>query len=339
MAHVAEWKKDELIYLTNMIIDNPVVGIVNIENIPAKQMADMRKNLQGVVSFRVAKITLIKLALENSNKSKEGIAEMASKLPGKQCALVAGDMNAFRLYAEMERTITPSPARGGDTAPQDIVVEKGETSFKPGPIVGEFGKAGIPAAIEKGKVVIKKTSTVCKEGDVISRDLANMLTKLEIFPMKVGLNLLTAYEDGTVFEPKMLHIDEDAYRGDIATAASHAFNLAMFAAITTPITVEPLVQKAVREAMNLSINAGIPTKENMPMLLAKAYMEMLALASNAGDGLDDELRDKLSNAPAPAAPAADSGGADSTDDSPPEEEEEEGATEEEAMAGLGALFG
>ena len=30
----------------------------------------------------------------------------------------------------------------------DIEVKAGETSFKPGPIVGEFQQAGIPAAIE-----------------------------------------------------------------------------------------------------------------------------------------------------------------------------------------------
>ena len=54
-------------------------------------------------------------------------------------------------------------AKAGETAPEDIVIEKGPTSFKPGPIVGELQQAGIPAAIEGGKVRIRETKTVVKE--------------------------------------------------------------------------------------------------------------------------------------------------------------------------------
>ena len=338
MAHVANWKKDELQLLKSFISDNSVVGIVSIDGIPSRQMAEMRNNLKGKVSLRVAKNTLISIALTESEESKKDIGQLNKVLVGKQCALVSGNLNAFKLYKEMESTITPSPARGGDLAAEDIVIEKGETSFKPGPIVGDFGKAGIPAAIEKGKVVIKKTSTVCKAGEPIKPELAMMLTKLEIFPMKVGLNLISVYEDGTVFEPSSLAIDEDKVKGEFALGAGHALNLAMFAAITTPATIKPLIQKAFGAALNLAVNAAVTTKDSMPMIIAKAYMNMLAIASNAEEGLDDDLRSLLSNAPAAAAPSAEPP-TESEDSKEPEEEEEEEVTEEDAMAGLGALFG
>ena len=68
--------------------------------------------------------------------------------------------------------------------------------FKPGPVVGEFQKAGLPAAIEKGKVVIKSDKVLVKSGGQITRDQAQALTKLEIYPMTVGLDLRAAYEEG-----------------------------------------------------------------------------------------------------------------------------------------------
>ncbi len=48
----------------------------------------------------------------------------------------------------LEKTKTKMAARPGETAPEDIVVSKGPTGFRPGPIVGELQQAGIPAAIE-----------------------------------------------------------------------------------------------------------------------------------------------------------------------------------------------
>ena len=65
----------------------------------------------------------------------------------------------------MEATKTAAPAKPGDIAPEDILVKAGDTPFKPGPIVGELQKAGIPAAIEGGKIVIKKDKVLVKKGE------------------------------------------------------------------------------------------------------------------------------------------------------------------------------
>ena len=71
MAHVAQWKEKELANLLHLVSDNPVVGIVSVDGIAAKQMAQMRKNIGNKVHLRVAKNSLIKLALENSQGDKK----------------------------------------------------------------------------------------------------------------------------------------------------------------------------------------------------------------------------------------------------------------------------
>ncbi len=40
MAHVAGWKKDEVNELKDLIKSSEVVGIVNLLNIPARQLSD-----------------------------------------------------------------------------------------------------------------------------------------------------------------------------------------------------------------------------------------------------------------------------------------------------------
>ena len=46
MAHVAEWKKEEVKELKDIIDAYDVIGLVDLENIPAKQLQEMRKSLR-----------------------------------------------------------------------------------------------------------------------------------------------------------------------------------------------------------------------------------------------------------------------------------------------------
>src|SRR3990172_3158125 len=149
------YKKEEVANLVALLRVKQVLGIVSITGIPASQLMRMRKKLGSSVTVRVTKNTLLQLAFKQVEKDRPGLTKLAEGVSGP-VALVATDLNPFKLYKEMERTKTASPAKGGEKAPEEIKVLAGETSFKPGPIVGELGKVGIPAGIEGGKVIIKK---------------------------------------------------------------------------------------------------------------------------------------------------------------------------------------
>ncbi|OYT59344.1 50S ribosomal protein L10 [Euryarchaeota archaeon ex4484_178] len=335
MAHVAPWKYKFVEEIAKLAEEYPVVGIVNINNIPAAQMQKMRRELKDKAMLIVGKNRLIKLALEKAKK--ENIKELANYIEG-QTGIVFTNMNAFKLAKFMEKTKTKAPAKGGEIAPEDIIVHAGETPFKPGPMISEFQKVGLPAAVQKGKIVIRKDTVLVKKGDVISRDVAQVLTKLEIYPMTVGLDLRAAYEENMVFPKEVLEVDTSQIYGDIVNAIQYAMNLSVNAAYPTKLSMPIIVGKAARDAMNLAINAGIVNKSTAEHILRKAYMEMLSLASALSGGLDEELENLISNRPAPPS----GGGAPEKEEEKKEEEkeeEEEENKEEEAIAGLGALFG
>ena len=65
---------------------------------------------------------------------------------------------------------------------------------------------------------------------------------------------------------------------------------------------------------------------------------MLGVAGHAGDGADDELKEMLGNAASAAVAAPAPVEEESSSDDEDEEEEEE-VSEEDAVSGLGALFG
>lgn len=330
MAHVAGWKKDAVTNLTKHISKSKVVGIINVHGVPAPAFQTMRTNLRGKAEITMLKNTLLKLALQQAGKDKKGLDKLVASVDG-QCAVVTSDLNPFRLFRKLDSTKTKMPARGGEVAPDDIEIKAGETPFKPGPVVGELQKAGLPAAIEQGKVVIKKDKLLVKKGDKIPREVALVLSKLEIYPLTVGLDLSAAFEDGMIYKKDVLAVDDAMVLGQVKFAAAGAMNLAVFISYPTRQSIRPMLANAHYKALNFAVNAKIANKVTIKLMLAKANAQMLSLASKVPAGLDDDLKGALTNVPKPPE--------DKGKEAKKEEKEEKKVSEDEAAAGLGALFG
>jgi large subunit ribosomal protein L10 len=278
MAHVAAWKKDKVQELTKAMTSKRVVAIVDVHGIPSAQLQQMRQGLRSQASIMMSRNNLIDIAIEQAAKERPGLEQLLKSV-NSQCAVVTTDVNPFRLFREMEATKSAAPAKAGDIAPEDILIKAGDTPFKPGPIVGELQKAGIPAGIVGGKIVVKKDKVLVKKGEVISVDISKILPKLEIMPMTVGLDLRAAFEDGVVYQRDVLNIPPNYYSSMLSIGTRNAMGLSMEIAYTTPQTVVPLFAKAYRSAMAVSVKAVIPTKDNIKILLAKANVGMLAVSA------------------------------------------------------------
>ena len=322
--------------LTDLLSQDGVVGIIDVEGVPATAMLGMRDTLRSQMVMTMAKKTLVRRAWKKAGLSEE---ELDVLLDGVTIPMLVqtDSLNAFQLFAELEKTKTGRAAKAGDIAPNDIIIEEGPTQFPPGPIVGEFNSVGIPAKIDKGKVAIQKTVTAVEKGQPISADLGLMLAKLEINPIEIGLILSGVVEDGTVMAAGDLDLDLDGFTANVKSATSGAFNLACNIGWFAEQTVPVLLSKAAGEAMAVAIEAGIHNEETMPVLISRAHARMLAVAGQMdSSALDDELSDALGSAAsaAPAAPAADEAPAEEAE-AEEEAEEEEGAE----FGGLGDLFG
>ena len=290
---VPSWKKDEVEELTKMLKSSPVIGVVNIEGIPARQMQQIRAKLREVARIRSSKNTFIEKAIERAKENRENLEDIEDFVQG-QIALVMTDLNPFKLFNRMEKTKTKAPASGGETAPEDVKVEEGETPFKPGPIVGDLQNVGIPASIKSGKVVINKTKTVVKEGETITPKLATMLRRLEINPITVGLDLRTVYEDGILYEREDLDIDPSEFIEDLKNSAASAFALSVGISYPTRENITTLVSKSSTDAMSLAFNADIINEKTIRPILSQVSSNMMALASKLDkEALDEELRENL----------------------------------------------
>lgn len=294
-VHIPQWKKDEIKEIVDNVHSHKVTGIVDVRGVPADALQQMRQKLRGTVAMKMIRNTLTTIAFDSLPEDDKA-RELAKYVDG-QIVLVYTNSNPFKLYKLLEGTKTKAPAKAGDTAPADVAVSKGPTSFKPGPIVGEMQQAGIPAGIEGGKVVIKSDKVVVKKGDKFTAKQAEILGRLEIFPMEIGLNLKAVIEGHTLYMPSDLSMDETELRNMFAKAYGQAMSLSLEAGIANKDTIVPLIQKSVRESKALAVNAPIFEKDVIDMILSKAEAEMLSVAKEAkaknADSLDEELKSKV----------------------------------------------
>ena len=190
--YLPAWKREEVEQIKDLADKYTLVGLVDVYGIPARQFQQIRRNLRSNAVVKVARNTLVEHSM---NELGGHFIDLNGKV-SEHSALIFANGNPFKLFKSLEQTKTKRSAKAGEITPEDIVVPAGPTTFKPGPIVGELQQAGIPAAIDGGKVKIKETKTVVKAGQAINKKQADVLSKLGIKPMPVGLSKPRSMQQG-----------------------------------------------------------------------------------------------------------------------------------------------
>lgn len=278
--NVANWKKNKVSEISSKINQNNVIAIVDIKGIPAKQLQQMRSNLRGRAELLVSRNTLLKISLDQSNKKG---SEKLKEYVKEQAALLLTNDNPFKLYNVLEENKTKAPASAGDIAPKDIVVEEGSTSLQPGPVLGDLQQAGIPAAIDGGEVVIQQNKVVKEEGEEIDSLLADMLKKLDIKPIEVGLKLKAVLEGTTLFEPEDLEIESEEYISKIQKAYSNAYQVSVEATYPTKENIISILRKADLDSVSLGKQANVYEPKIVEKLIAMSNSQANSLSSKLED--------------------------------------------------------
>lgn len=277
---VSESKKRAVEQLSRDMKKHPVIGLLDMYKLPARQLQEIRDGLRGKATIRMTKKNIIKLAIEKAGVS--GLEKLESMIKN-QPALLLSDVNPFELAKIIESSKSSALAKPGDIVTKDIRVKEGPTSLKPGPVIGELQRVKIPAGVEGDKIVIKKDTIVAKSGEQITKPLADVLMKLGIEPVEISLNLIAAYDRGEIYGKDLLFIPTEKYESDIIDAYRRALSLALSIGHATAQTLPLLLVKAYKEAVSLAIEAKIPTKDTIGTLLAEARAQMEAVKEEVGE--------------------------------------------------------
>jgi large subunit ribosomal protein L10 len=255
---VSERKKTAVEQLSRELKEYSVIGMLDMFKLPAKQLQEIRDSLKGKALIKMAKKNVIKLAIENAGM------ENLQKLEGvikNQPALLLSNVNPFELAGVIEASRSSASAKAGDIATKEIMIKAGPTSLKPGPVIGELQRVKLPAGVEGDKIVIKNDTVIVKEGGEITKPVAEVLMKLGIEPIEISLNMLAAYDNGTIYGSDLLFIPKERYENDLITAYKNALGLALGMDFPVPEALPLMIAKAYREAMAIAYNTG--TREDV----------------------------------------------------------------------------
>jgi large subunit ribosomal protein L10 len=264
-SKVSVEKQESVKHLQSLFEKYPVFAIADLKGLKASQLQILKKKFKDEIEVHIAKNTLTKIAISNLSGKYKDQDSIKNYLEGAN-AFIFSKKNPFYMYLMFEKNKVASAASPGDIAPSDLTVTAGNTGMQPGPILSKFGAAKIQTKMQDGTVWISKDTVVAKKGDAISADLADLLGKLGLKPILVGIKLKMGY-DGGVIPGDVLAINLNEYKANLAAA--------------------------VHEAFNLSINAVYPTKETAPMLIAKAYFEAKSVAVKSGSPIPEVMGEVL----------------------------------------------
>ncbi len=274
-------KADEVKEIASLLSQYKALGIASLQKVRAAQLQQLKKKLEKSANFRVVKNTLIRRAVSEA-KDKVGLENLEEYLTGPNIFLFT-NLNPFKLAILLEKSRVSAKARAGDVAAFDVTVPAGNTGLAPGPIISQFTAVGLRTRIEAGSVWVAKDTLVAKKGDVITTQLASLLSKLGIKPVEVGLSLRIVYDGGLILTEEELKIDLDEIRGSVEEAHRYAFNLSLKAAYPLPDNIMFLLRMGQQEAYSLALNAGIATPDTVADLLRKANTEMLSLSARLAE--------------------------------------------------------
>lgn len=247
-THVSHEKKETVKELTDLIKEKKTILIASIKNIPASQFQEMVKKLRGKAIVKVPKKNLMIRAIEESGDAS--VKEIERQI-NENVAILFSDMDCFDLAAELVRNKSPTKAKAGQEAPEDIEIPAGPTELIPGPAISELGALGIQVQIDKGKITIREPKIVAQKGKKISQGAADVMAKLDIKPFAISLVPVAGYDA----DEKKIYVNIDINREK---------------------AIENL-KKAFGKSLPFAVGIGYPSSDTIKFILLKASINAKAL--------------------------------------------------------------
>lgn len=194
-------------------------------------------------------------------------------------------------------------------APDDVSIPPGPTGLDPKQ-TAFFQTLQIQTKIVKAQIDIVAEKKVIIKGEKITSTQAALLDKLKIYPFSYKMEVKKVLQDGSMFDPAVLDLSDEAILGKF--------------------------RNAISTQASLSLGLGYSTAASAPHTLLGGFKNLIAVAAESGYEFEQATAflEAAKNAPAGGAAAAGGGAAAAA----PKEEEKPKEDEPEDVD-MGGLFG
>lgn len=246
----AAWKANYFEKLETAIRNHSKFLLVNADNVSSLQFAQIRAGLRGKATVVMGKNTMMKKCIRGLLDEFPDYEKVLPLLVANVGFVFTNeDLKATRDLVLSNKVA--APARQGAMAPIDVIVPAQNTGM--GPEKTSFFQAlSIQTKIARGTIEIVSPVHLLKPGDKVGASEASLLNMLKISPFTYGLVAVACYDEGSVFEPKVLDISEDDIRAKF--------------------------MEGVNNVAAASLNIGYPTIASAPHSIANGLKKLIAVA-------------------------------------------------------------
>ena len=290
--------------------------VVGCDNVGSNHMQKIRQTLRGKAVLLMGKKTMVRKIVREQCEKNPALEHLVPHIHGN-IGFVFTNEDLTETRNALVSLKVSAPAKAGTVAPNDVVVPAGPTGLEP--TQTSFLQAlNISSKINKGEVEILNPVVLVKEGERVGQSEATLLSKLNIKPFNYGLHALVVYDNGLVYDNKVLDMTEE--------------------------DVFSRIRRGVQDVAALSLAVSYPTIAAVPHLIVNGFKDLLhfAVGTEYSFAQADALKELLSNpealAAAQAAAAAPAAAEETKEEAKEEKKEEEEEEEEDGDFGLD-LFG
>ena len=228
------------------------VLVVHADHVGSLQMQKIRMALRGTAVVLMGKNTMIRKIIANyCKKNPDSPYEFLTPCVRGNVGFIFTNTDLGKVREVIDANTVPAAAKAGVVAESTVIVPAGPTGCDPGQ-TSWFQALNVPTKISRGQIEIVSDLKLIEKGERVGSSEAALLQKLDMRPFTYGLILKFVFDNGSVFDAKVLDItDADLERKFIeATRRLAAFSLAL----------------------------GLPTLASLPHSIGAAVKRMIAIA-------------------------------------------------------------
>lgn len=218
-------RADKAIYfekLKELLAKYSSIFLVNVDNVGSNQMHQIRGALRGKGVVLMGKNTMVRRALRSILAENPQYERLLPYVKGN-IGFVFTDEDLKEIREIIVANKVAAPARAGAFAPKDVTVPAGNTGMEPGK-TSFFQALGVPTKIARGTIEIVSDVKVVVAGTRVGTSEATLLNMLNISPFTYGMTVVQIFDQGNIFSPDVLDIDEkeliDRFLSGIKTVAA-----------------------------------------------------------------------------------------------------------------------
>jgi large subunit ribosomal protein LP0 len=225
--------------------------MVDCDNVGSNQIQQIRIALRGKAILYCGKNTQMRRVIRDLESEGRTELEKVRQQLKLNLALVFTNEDLPVIRDLILENKVAAPARAGSIAQVDVVVPAGNTGMEP--TMTSFLQAlNIPSKITKGSIEILNPVHLIQMGEKCEASQCSLLEKLGIKPFSYGLVVRVVYDNGSMYDPKVLDITDD----DILNS---------FAA-------------GIKNVAAVSVETGLPTVASVPYSILLGFANLLAVA-------------------------------------------------------------